>query len=110
MDHLIVDLLRPAGASLRFFGPSKFDDRKSNPNNWFKKTQRGFETIRQGSTVIWGKMDHWGKMSQYIFLTLKYCERNWGHVSASIFLVLLNLNIFLSRKKVLALQVVDFHF
>ena len=50
MDYLIVDLLRPAGAPLRFFGPSKFDDRKSNPNNWFKKTQRGFETIRQGST------------------------------------------------------------
>ena len=41
MDHLIVDLLRPAGAPLRFFGPSKFDDRKSNPNNWFKKTQEG---------------------------------------------------------------------
>ena len=60
-------------------------------------------------TVIWGKMDRWGKMSQYFFLTLKYCERNWGHVSASIFFFLLTLNIFLSRKKVLALLVVFLH-
>ena len=45
-SHFIVD---PAGAPLRFFRSSKFDDRKSNPNNRFKKTQRGFETILQGS-------------------------------------------------------------
>ena len=46
-SHFIVD---PAGAPLRFFRSSKFDDRKSNPNNRFKKTQRGFETIQQEST------------------------------------------------------------
>ena len=69
--------------------------------------QGGLNTHR--FTVIWRKMDPWGRMSQYFFLTLNYCERNWGHFSASIFFFLLTLNIFLSRKKVLALLVVFLH-